>query len=125
MSLTNPFSNQAKFYRNYMTLFENILHFIRASREQSWNLHLQSLNALCPYFFAFDMLNYARMTPIYLAQMFELKEKEPDIWNLFDSGEFSVNKSGIPFTAIGTDHGIEQENRALKVTGGIKRNRKL
>ena len=29
-------------------------------------------------------------------------------------------KSGIPFTAIGSDHGIEQENRALKVIGGIK-----
>ena len=29
-------------------------------------------------------------------------------------------KSGIPFTAIGSDHGIEQKNRALKVIGGIK-----
>ena len=58
-------SNQARFYRNYMDLFEVILLFIRASREQSWEPHLQSLNLLCPYFCASDMLNYARMTPAY------------------------------------------------------------
>ena len=113
-------SNQARFYHNYMDLFEVILLFIRASREQSWELHLQSLNLLCPYFFAFDMLNYARMTPVYLAQMYELKEKDENIWALLDAGGFSVSKSGVPFTAIGNDHGIEQENRALKVNGGIK-----
>ena len=45
-------SNQARFYRNYMDLFEVILFFIRVSREQSWKFHLQSLNLLCPYFFA-------------------------------------------------------------------------
>ena len=31
-----------------------------------------------------------------------------------------MNKSGIPFTAIGSDHGIEQENRALEVIRGIR-----
>ena len=27
----------------------------------------------------------------------------------------------VPFSAIGVDHGIEHENRAMKVTGGIIR----
>ena len=31
-----------------------------------------------------------------------------------------MNKSHIPFSAIGADHAIEQENRAMKVLGGIK-----
>ena len=31
-----------------------------------------------------------------------------------------MSKSDVPFTAIRTDHGIEQENRALKVLDGIK-----
>ena len=60
-------SNQAKFHCNYMDLFEVILIFIRTSKEQSWQLHLQNLNLVSPYFFAYDMLNYARMTPVYLA----------------------------------------------------------
>ena len=69
------------------------------------------------------MLNYARMTPVYLAPMYELKEKDENIWVLLDAGRggaVSVNISGIPFTAIGSNHDIEQENHALKVTGGIK-----
>ena len=37
-----------------------------------------------------------------------------------ESGSFSVNKSHIPFSAIGADHGIEQENQAMEVLGGIK-----
>ena len=53
------------------------------------------------------MLNYARRTLVYLAQMYELKEKDENIWAALDAGRFSMNKSGIPFTAIGTDHSIE------------------
>ena len=70
------------------------------------------------------MLNYARMTPVYLAPMYELKEKDENIWVLLDAGRWggavSVIISGIPFTAIGSNHDIEQENHALKATGGIK-----
>ena len=33
---------------------------------------------------------------------------------------FISNQSNIPFTAIGSDHAMEQENKVLKVTGGIK-----
>ena len=69
-------NNQAKFYRIYMNLFETILLFIRATREESWKLHLRSLHELCPYFFSFDMVNYSRMTPVYLSQMMDLKENE-------------------------------------------------
>ena len=35
-------SSQARFYRSYMDLFDVILFFIRGSREQSWDFHLQS-----------------------------------------------------------------------------------
>ena len=113
-------SNQSTFYCNYMKLFERLLLFIRASRQQCWQLHLASLHELCPYFFVFDMLNYARLTPVYLSQMYELKTRDVSTWNILEQGNFSVNKSKVPFSAIGTDHGIEQENRAIKVLGGIK-----
>ena len=41
-------SNQSRFFRNFMKLFELLLLFTRASRDQLWELHLQSLHALCP-----------------------------------------------------------------------------
>ena len=42
---------EAKFLRNYMKMFEVLLLFIRASREENWELHLASLELMIPYFF--------------------------------------------------------------------------
>ena len=91
-----------------MSLFETLLLFIRASREQLWQLHSDSLNKLCPYFFAFVMLNYAYLTPVYIAQMFNLKEKHINTRNMFESGNFSVNKLKFHFRRL------EQGNRGIE-----------
>ena len=37
---------------------------------------------LTNYFFAYDMLNYARITPVYISQMYDLKERENDTESL-------------------------------------------
>lgn len=34
-------------------------------------------------------------------------------------GNFSVKKSSVPFTSLGVDYALEQENRRLKVLGGL------
>ena len=60
------------------------------------------------------------MAPVYLSQMHELKEKDSERWEFLINGDFSVNKTSVPFTAIGADHATEHENRAMKVLGGIK-----
>ena len=112
-------THQSKFLKNFMVIFENLLMFIRALRQGLWSLHLQSLHHLSKYFFAFDLQNYVRLTPLYLAQMVELKDHHPETW-AFLQANFSVNKSNVPFSAIGADHALEQENRAMKVMGGIK-----
>ena len=39
---------------------------------------------------------------------------------MFHHEYFSLNKTSVPFSAIGVDHAIEQENRPVKVLGGIK-----
>lgn len=94
------------------------LHFIRTYRLQCWELHLEILHSMIPYF-SFDMLNYAHMPPVNLSQMMQMKGHD-STWDLFESGNFSVNKSCAPFTAIGADRGIEQESRSLNFLGGIK-----
>ena len=66
------------------------------------------------------MFNYSQMTPVYLLQTYELKEKDFDIWEFFMNGYFSINKTSVPFTAIGADYATEHENRTIKVLGGIK-----
>ena len=109
-----------KFSRNYMRFVSWIFLSIRATREGNWYLHIESLKGLCKYLFAHDRLNYARMVPLYLAQMDKLKTSDPDIHQEFLEGNFCVQKSEVPFTAIGPDHGIEHVNRETKVSGGLK-----
>ena len=107
--------HQSKFLRNFKSMHEILLLFTRATRQDIWNLHLTSLlELMIPYFFAHDLQNYARLMPEYLAQMYELKEKDNRTWEFLTEGNFSVNKSALPFNAIGADHSIEQENRTLK-----------
>ena len=84
--------NQAKFYLIYMNLFERILLFIRATIEESWELHLKSLYELRPFFFSFYMINYARMTPVYLSQMMDLKENDEKTWIMMMEGGFLCGK---------------------------------
>ena len=57
----------------------------------------------------------------HIAQMRNIKIYEEETWNFFKNGNFSVNKSHFPFSAIGADYGIGQLNQELKVVGGVKR----
>ena len=108
-----------RFTSNYMKQFEAILQFIRATRERDIFLHMQSVEALVKYFFAHDHLNYARLLPLYISTMQTAEKEHPEIWSEFANGNFCVTKGTAGFTSIGPDHGIEQENRGLKVVGGI------
>ena len=108
--------HQPKFLRNYMQMFEILLLFTRATMQGLWNLHLTALQLMVPYFFVNDLQNYARLMPEYLAQMYSLKQNDPEY---FEQGNFIVNKSTSSFCGIGPDHGIGQENRSMKVLGGL------
>ena len=108
-----------KFARDYMKFVACFLMFVRATREGGWNLHLESLKALTKYFFAHDRLNYARLVPLYLAQMQKIEVDDPDIYEEFMQGNFCVNKSEIPFCAVGPDHALEHVNK-MKIQGGLK-----
>jgi len=66
------------------------------------------------------MLNYARMIPLYLAEIESLKNDNPLFYEEFRSGTWAVNKNSmVPFCSIGADHALEQINRSMKVPGGL------
>lgn len=53
----------------YMEMVMNMLQFIRSVRTGNWDMHLLSMKTFVKYYFAHDKLNYARMIPVYLADM--------------------------------------------------------
>ena len=112
-------TRQGKMLRHFMNLVEIMLLFIKATRQGIWDLHLPSLEMFVKYFFAYDQINYAKLTPVYLSEVLALKSQGQQSWKFLKSGNFSVKKSQVPFCALGTDHALEQENRKMKILGGI------
>ena len=93
-----------KWARMYMNQVMVLLQFQRATREGNWFLYLAALEKLCVYFFAYNRLDYAQNIPEYIARMYDMKPTDPDIWQEFVNGEFTVNTSNaVPFIRIGVD----------------------
>lgn len=54
-----------------------------------------------------------------VADMLKLQSKDPETRKFLDTGNFSITKHSVPFTAIDPDHGIEQEHKEMKFKGGF------
>ena len=109
---------QARYLSNVVTMIGKLLLYVRATRQKLWNLHLASQDSFVKYFFSLDLQNYARMMPVHLSHLYELKEKDDESWN-FLKENFTCNKTISRFTGIGVDHALEQVNKELKGVGGI------
>eukprot|EP00795_Rhopilema_esculentum_P011118 gene11118-19994_t len=47
-------------WQTYIEMVEILLLFIRATRENNWELHLSAVRSMLPWFFVTDRVNYAR-----------------------------------------------------------------
>ena len=63
---------------------------------------------------------YARIIPLYLAEMRSLKTTDPEIEAEFQNGNWAVNKNAlVPFCRLGADHALKHVNRSMKVSRGL------
>ena len=98
---------QAKIFRNFMNLMEIMLLLVRASRQGLWELHLASLEMFTQVLLFFrSNFTTPDLSPLYLSEMYTLKQNDARSWEFFKSGNFSVNNSMVPFCALGTDREI-------------------
>lgn len=127
MSLFGVFKseNQARsklfaFWDEYSAMVTSLLQFLKAERTGNWKLHLSSIAAMLPYYFAMDRQNYARFLPVYLADMQRLELTHPDVYNGFAAGDHSISRSGQPFSQVSADMALEQSiNADSKSRGGV------
>ncbi|XP_046845101.1 uncharacterized protein LOC124438948 [Xenia sp. Carnegie-2017] len=108
------------FWSMYIKMTEILLHFIRATREVDWNLHLASFRCMLPWFFICDRINYARYGTAYWLEMTALENTHPEIVPDL-STTFAVQRQDCHgFSAVSCDQMIEQTvNRDSKTKGGI------
>ena len=101
-------------------LSKALLQLIKAERTGDWNLYLSALITLTPHFFSMDRQNYARWLPVYIEDMHQLKSLHPKVYEEFATGNFSISRTGQPFSQVATDMALEQSiNADSKSKGGI------
>ena len=113
----NPMFQRA---RQYMRQVISLLQFQRATIQGDWLLHLASLESLCVYFFAYTRHDYAQDTSEYIAWMNQLKTDNPQTWDNFNAGDFTVSTSNkVLFTRLGVDQAQIHVNKKLKGHGAV------
>lgn len=91
-----------------------VLTFVRAHRERNFDLYVQTLECLAPFYFSLDHINYARWVPVHIRDMKSLPDSNND--------EFLrcwvFPKTHRKFSAIPLDQAHEQNNKLVKDSGG-------
>ncbi|CAG9822083.1 unnamed protein product [Phaedon cochleariae] len=108
-----------KMVKNYMHMVFSMLAFARSTRNANWNLRIAALDDFTKYFFALDLRNYAFLCAWYISEVRSLEILDHETLTQLKSGNWYPNKSNNPFCCLGVDEALEQENRRLKVLGGI------
>ena len=108
------------FWEEYGHMVKLLLQLVTAERTGTWELHLLSVSAMVPYFFAIDRPNCARWLPVYIMDMRQLATKHPEVHQEFVTGNHAVSRSIKPFAQVWTDMALEQSiNVDSKSRGGI------
>ena len=114
------------FWKMYIDLVQILLNFVRAEREGNWELHLEAFQQMLPLMAAYDHTNYTRWGIVYLADMKNLQQTAPAVYNEFTSGNFGVKRTEGAFNQLLTDQALEHINKLCKIAGdlvGITHNR--
>ena len=110
------------FWTSYLEMVEDVLLFIRATRDGNWSLHLAAVRALLPWMFAYNRTNYSRYLPVYWFEMNNLATTNPFVHQELMKGDFAVQRQDVHgFSRVACDMTIEQTaNRDSKTRGGMK-----
>ena len=70
----------SSFLLKYLDQVNVLLALIEGSRSGDFNLYLKALEQQVKYFFSRDLLHYARLIPLHLAEMNALKNSDEQTW---------------------------------------------
>ena len=107
-------------WQSYVDMVSTLLHFISCTRRSDREGHLNTLEKMTPWLFAYDRVNYSRYVPVYLKEMRELEKTHPFAHEHLNNGEFAIQQQDrYAFSATAADQVIEQTiNRDSKSAGG-------
>ena len=92
----------------YMKMIDILQKFIKAEGTGQWELNLQAVYEMLPYFAASGHNLYAKSAYLYLQMMQGLKKHNPDVWKKFEDGFHVVRRSDRYWAGLSSDLVIEQ-----------------
>jgi len=98
----------ANLWMQYMSMVDILRKFLKAERTGDWNLHLQCLYDMLPYFAASGHNLYTKSVYIYLQKMTNLHMDNPEVYQHFTQGLHVVRRSERIWAGLSTDLVIEQ-----------------
>ena len=72
-----------QFLVQYKDMVTILFEFINGSRSRNWLAHLNTHEEIIPYVTAMGTIKYCRMLTVYLPEVRELEERDPNIWQFF------------------------------------------
>ena len=87
-------SEMCRFWQSFLSMMENLLTILYATRTGYMQLYVESINMLLSWTFAYDRHNYAGYLTFHYIEMINLEENHPSIYQEFMKGNFSVQVPG-------------------------------
>ena len=110
-------------HTSYLDMLDIVRGFLKAERTGNWEMHMQAVSQMLPYFAASGHNHYTQNASLYLQSMKNLKVEHSDVYEAFASGYHVVRRSDRYWASLSTDLIIEQVlmRISLKTTGGLTR----
>ena len=108
----------------YCEIIQLLRKFIEAERTGNWELYLQSVRDMLPYFAAAGHSLYAKSAYVYITSMQNLEDTHPEVFHQFKVCHHVFRRSDRYWAGLSTDLVIEQVlMRSVKSSGGLMRGR--
>ena len=109
------------YWDNFRRAVVILLRFLRAERDEDFELHLNAVCEAIPWLRAAGRTDYSKYAPIYVTEMRMLMSKNPDAYEHLANGGFVVRRStDRKFNCVATDQALKQTiNTECKSSIGI------
>ena len=95
------------------------LTFKYSIRSRNFKLYIACLEEIMPYVFQLNHTHYSRWLSVHLEDLKKVQISHPDIYVEFsEHGNFTVSRTGRPFSAMALDQAYEQLNKDIKSLHG-------
>ena len=98
----------AQFWLSYMNHVELIMRFLMATKKNDLELYQACITSMCPLYFAFGGINYARYLSFQSVFLQSIDQTHPGAKGLLEKGALSVARSLPPGCCNPVDLTIEQ-----------------